>query len=408
MLRMDMRSREQYLKALLGRYLRARKRGKSAILDEYCETTGLARKSALRKVAGLARGAARSRKKRQPVYGRSVRVALETLWEIFDRPCGQRLKPMVEEELDRLRALGELEVDEKTARKLRQVSSATIDRLLGPKKAEWVARKRYSRLGGNLIAKKIPLKMTDWDLSQIGYLEMDLVLHCGVSVAGEFAHSLSALEIGSAWWEGEAVMGRAQERIFQAIKDIRARTPFTWRGIDSDNDNAFINDQLYRYTEKEDLAFTRSRPYRKNDNARIEQKNWTHVRRPLGYLRYDTPEELALINDLYRNELRLYKNFFQPVMRLRHKERVEGRLRRRYARAQTPYRILKESGQVAPDKLKELEALYLGLNPADLKRRIDLKLKELYALYEKKKKRSVRVNPYKKLDPTSVTFFVMQ
>lgn len=408
MLRMDMRSREQYLKALLGRYLRARKRGKSAILDEYCETTGLARKSALRKVAGLVRGAVRFRKKRQPIYGRAVRVALEALWEIFDRPCGQRLKPLVEDELGRLRALGELEVDERTALKLKRISSATIDRLLAPKKAEWIAQRRYGRVGGNLIAKKIPLKLTDWDLSQIGYLEMDLVLHCGASTAGEYGHSLSALEIGSAWWEGEAVMGRAQERIFEAIKNIRTRSPFRWRGIDSDNDNAFINEQLYRYTEKERLTFTRSRPYRKNDNARIEQKNFTHVRRPLGYLRYDTPEELALINSLYSNELRLYKNFFQPVMRLRHKERIEGRPRRRYARAQTPYRILKESGQLAPDKLKELEALYLGLNPADLKRQIDLKLKDLYALYEKKKKGSVRVNPYKKLDPTSVTFFVMQ
>jgi len=359
-------------------------------------------------VACLVRGASRPRKKRQPVYGRPVRLALEALWEIFDRPCGQRLKPLVEEELDRLRALGELAVDGKTALKLKRVSSATIDRLLSPKKTEWIAQKRYGRVGGNLIAKKIPLKLTDWDLTQIGYLEMDLVLHCGASTAGEYGHSLSALEIGSAWWEGEVVMGRAQERIFQAIKDIRARTPFRWRGIDSDNDNAFINDQLYRYTEKESLSFTRSRPYRKNDNARIEQKNFTHVRRPLGYLRYDTPEELALINDLYRNELRLYKNFFQPVMRLRHKERVDGKPRRRYARPQTPYRILRESGQLSLEKLRELDVLYRELNPADLKRRIDRKLKKLYTLYEKKKKGSVRVNPYKKLDPTSVTFLVMQ
>lgn len=408
MLRMDMRSREQYLKALLGRYLRAGKRGKSAILDQYCQTTGMARKSALRKVRSLVMGQARPRKKRPPIYGRPVRVALETLWEIFDRPCGQRLKPLLEEELDRLRSFGEIKVDASTARKLKRVSPATIDRLLTPKKTEWVALKHYGRVGGNLIAKKIPLKLTDWDLSRIGYLEMDLVLHCGISVAGEYGHSLSALEIGSAWWEGEVVMGRAQERIFQAIKDIRARTPFAWLGIDSDNDNAFINDQLYRYTQKENLVFTRSRPYRKNDNARIEQKNFTHVRRPLGYLRYDTPEELALIQDLYRNELRLYKNFFQPVMRLKQKERVDGKPRRRHERAQTPYRILKASGQVAPDKLRELEALYRDLNPADLKRRIDRKLQKLYSLYEKKKKRTLTVNPYQETDPSSVTLLVMQ
>jgi len=406
--RMDMRSREQYLKALLGRYLRARKRGKSALLDEYCRNTDMARKSVLRKISGLLKGNASPRKPRRPVYGRLVRVALETLWEIFDRPCGQRLKPLVEEEVVRLRALGELKVDEKTARQLRRVSPATIDRLLTAKKTEWIAQRRYGRAGGNLIAKKIPLKMTDWDLSQVGFLEMDLVLHCGASVAGEYAHSLSALEIGSAWWEGEAVMGRAQERIFKAIKQIRSRTPFSWRGIDSDNDNAFINDQLYRYTQSEGLGFTRSRPYHKNDNAYIEQKNFTHVRRPLGYLRYDTTAELDLINDLYRNELRLYKNFFQPVMRLERKERVDGKTRRRYAKPKTPYRILRESGQLPPEALKKLDELYRSLNPADLKRRIDKKLKALFTLYEKKRKGLVQVDPYKKLGPSSVSFLVMQ
>ena len=406
--RMDMRSREQYLKALLGRYLRARKRGKSALLDEYCRNTDMARKSVLRKISSLLKGDASPRKPRRPVYGRLVRLALETLWEIFDRPCGQRLKPLVEEEVVRLRALGELKVDEKTARQLRRVSPATIDRLLTAKKTEWIAQRRYGRAGGNLIAKKIPLKMTDWDLSQVGFLEMDLVLHCGASVAGEYAHSLSALEIGSAWWEGEAVMGRAQERIFKAIKQIRSRTPFSWRGIDSDNDNAFINDQLYRYTQSEGLGFTRSRPYHKNDNAYIEQKNFTHVRRPLGYLRYDTTAELDLTNDLYRNELRLYKNFFQPVMRLERKERVDGKTRRRYAKPKTPYRILRESGQLPPETLKNLDELYRSLNPADLKRRIDKKLKALFTLYEKKRKGLVQVDPYKKLGPSSVSFLVMQ
>jgi len=406
--RMDMRSREQYLKALLGRYLRVRKRGKSVLLDEYCRNTGMARKSVLRKIAGLLKGGSPPRKQRWPVYGRSVRLALETLWEIFDRPCGQRLKPLVEEELERLRSLGEIKVDEKTACQLRRVSPATIDRLLTSKKTEWIAQRRYGRVGGNLIAKKIPLKMTDWDLGQVGFLEMDLVLHCGASTAGEYAHSLSALEIGSAWWEGEAVMGRAQSRIFEAIKEIRARTPFTWRGIDSDNDNAFINDQIYRYTQKEGLAFTRSRPYHKNDNAYIEQKNFTHVRRPLGYLRYDTPAELDLINDLYRNELRLYKNFFQPVMRLERKQRIDGKTRRHYAKPKTPYRILRESGQLTPEALKTLDDLYRSLNPADLKRRIDQKLKRLFTLYERKRKGLVQVDPYKKLDPTSVSFSVMQ
>ena len=374
-----MRSREQYLKVLLGRYLRARERGKSALFDEFGRNTDMARKSVLRKISSLVKGGASPRKQRRPVYGRLVRVALETLWKIFNRPCGQRLTPLVEEEVVRLRALGERKVDEKTARQLRRVSPATIDRLFTAKKTEWIAQRRYGRAGGNLIAEKIPLKMTDWDLSQVGFLEMDLVLHCGASVAGEYAQGLSALEIGSAWWEGEAVMGRALERIFQAIKNIRVRSPFAWRGIDSDNDNAYI-----------------------------EQKNFTHVRRPLGYLRYDTPEELELINDLYRNELRLYKNFFQPVMRLVRKDRVDGKTRRRYAKPKTPYRILRESGQLPPEVLKKLDELYRSLNPTDLEQRIDKKLKTLFALYEKKRKGLVQVDPYKKLGPSSVSFLVIQ
>lgn len=406
--KMDMRSRNQYLKALLGRYLKARKRGKTSILNEYCQNTGLHRKSAIRNITRFFREETRPRKKKTPIYGHLVKTALETAWEIFDRPCGQRLKPLLEEEVDRLRRQRELKIDDRTARKLKTISPATIDRLLQPQKAVWVTHKPFGSPGPNLIAKKIPIRLTNWNLAQVGFLEMDLVLHGGASTEGDFGHSLSALEISSGWWEGEVVMGRSQVRIFKGINEIRNRTPFIWRGIDTDNDNAFINNQLYRYTEKESLDFTRSRPYRKNDNARIEQKNYTHVRRPLGYLRYDTPEELNLINDLYHHELRLFKNFFQPVMRLKKKERVDGRLQRQHEPARTPYRILRESGQLSEQQIKTMDDLYRDLNPAELKRQIEKKLNKLYALYEKKKKRVLQVNPYQNADPSSVTFFMIQ
>lgn len=405
---MDMAARKQYLQTLLARYLKARKQQKGAILDEYCRNTGQNRKYVIRRLSRLALGETGTVRKRRRRYGQDTARAVEKLWKIFDFPCGQRLRPLISTELDRLRQLGELEVSAKTAAKLRTISSATIDRLLRPKKQAWKLHRTYQGKGPGLIAKKIPLRMGAGQNGGVGSVDLDLVLHCGSSTAGEFGHSLSTLDLGSTWWEAEVVMGRAQVRIFNALKEIEARSPFPWVAIHSDNDNAFINDQLYRYTQKENLAFTRSRPYRKNDNARIEQKNFTHVRRPLGYLRYDTPEELALINDLYRNELRLYKNFFQPVMRLAQKERVDGKPRRRYRRPQTPYRILRESGQLSHEKVRELDAVYRTLNPADLKRRIDQKLRKLYTLYEKKKKGSIRVDPYKKIDPTSVTFLVMQ
>ena len=240
----------------------------------------------------------------------------------------------------------------------------------------------------------------------MGQIEMDLVFHCGATTAGDFVSSLSAMDIASEWWEGEGILGRSQQRVFKGLEDIRARCPFRWMGIDSDNDSMFINDLLYRYCEREGLTFSRSRPYHKNDNAHIEQKNFTHVRRPLGYLRYDTQAELDLINDLYRNELRLYKNFFQPVMKLVRKGRNEGRLVRAHDVPKTPYQRLMDSDQVPPETKKRLREVYESLNPANLKRRIDKKLARVYALYEKKKKRPVTVDPYKRLEPTTVTFLM--
>ena len=321
-----MASRRQYLQALLKRYLKARKRQKGSILDEFCRNTGQNRKYVIRKMSRLAWTEPRPPSKRAPHYGQETARALETLWKVFDYPCGQRLRPLIEAELDRLRRLGELRISAPTAEKLRHVSPATIDRLLRPKKEAWKLHHKFRAKGPGLIAKKIPLRMGSGNSLRVGSVDMDLVLHCGGSTAGEYGHSLSALDLGSTWWEAEVVMGRAQRRILNALKEIEARSPFPWKSIHSDNDNAFINSQLYDYAEERRYGFTRSRPYRKNDNPHIEQKNFTHIRKPLGYLRYDTPEELALIQDLYRNELRLYKNFFQPVMMLERKVRVSGRV----------------------------------------------------------------------------------
>lgn len=403
-----MASRRQYLQTLMERYLKVRKRQKGSILDEFCRNTGQNRKYVIRKIGRLASIEPRPPKRRTPHYGQETARALEKLWKMFDFPCGQRLRPLIQTELERLRRLGEVELSAQTAEKLRRVSPATIDRLLKPKKQAWKLHHKSGAKGPGLIAKKIPLRMGNGNTVRVGSVDMDLVLHCGSSTAGEYGHSLSTLDLGSAWWEAEVVMGRAQRRIFNALKEIEARTPFPWRAIHSDNDNAFINGQLYDYTEERGLGFTRSRPYRKNDNPHIEQKNFTHIRKPLGYLRYDTPEELALIQDLYRHELRLFKNFFQPVMMLSRKVRVSGRPKRTYGLAKTPYHRLLESGQLSPDRAQELEELYLSLNPAELKRQIDRKLARLYDLYRKKKKSLISVDPYKKQVPSMVTFLVSE
>lgn len=405
--RMDMGSRKQYLKVLTDRYVKTDRRGKGLLLDEYCKNTGQNRKYVIRKINGLLFREKPPRKTRAAYYGAEVRRVLLWFWKLFDHPCGQRLVPLLRTEFNRILRRGSLQVSQRTATKLTGISSATVDRLLRGDKLKWrYQRSRYPKKSP-LIYKAIPLKLTDWDTARVGFIEMDLVFHCGSSTEGDHIHTLSTTEIASGWWEGEAVMGRGQLRVFEALQSIRKRSPFDWRGIDSDNDSAFLNAHLIKYSQQQGLEFTRSRPMRKNDNAYIEQKNYTHVRRPLGYLRYDTEEELRIINDLYRKELRLFKNFFQPVMKLKKKERIDGRLRRKYEEAKTPYQRLLESGQLSDVQQNALKRVYRSLDPVQIKKNMDRKLDSLYAAYGKKKKRTLVVNPYKKQVPP-VTFSMIQ
>ena len=409
MQRMDMHAREEYLKVIRERYWKARsKKERTQILDEYCVNTGQARKYVIRKMKLRASSSLKMRKKRKEIYDGEVKASLAKVWEIFDYPCGQRLKPLLEREVDRLREFGELRISEEATSKLKRMSSATIDRKLKHQREVLrLLRSKGSSKPGSVLKQKIPIRLTEWDTAQLGYIEADLVFHCGTSTLGEHANTMSATEISTGWWEGEAIMGKSQERSFWALKEIRKRTPFDWRGIDSDNGQEFINQMLYKYCQKERLEFTRSRPGRKNDNAYIEQKNWTHVRKVLGYLRYDTLEELMIINDLYRNELRLYKNFYQPVMKLVSKERIGGKIKRRYDIARTPYQSLIESKQISEEIKDELKGIYLGLNPAELKRRIDAKLDKLLQFYEGKR-RNQGVDRHRRLVPHMVTSFMIQ
>jgi hypothetical protein len=406
--RMDMHSRKEYFKVVRERYFEPKtKKEKSEILDEYCRNTGQSRKYVITKIH-KADFRPKQRKKRKEMYDGYVRAALAKIWEIFDCPCGQRLKPLLETELDRLRQLGEIEIADDIASKLKMISPATIDRKLKHQREFLhLSRSKGGPKPGYLLKQKIPIKLTEWDTSIVGYLEIDMVVRCGSSTLGEYINTLSTTEISSGWWEGEAIRSKSQEYSFWALKEIRKRTPFDWEGIDSDNGSEFINQTLYKYCQREKLEFTRSRANKKNDNAYIEQKNWTHVRKIFGYLRYDTYEELAIMNDLYHDELRLYKNFFQPVMKLISKKRIGGSVKRKYDVPETPYQRLMESSQIPEEVKEELKGLYLSLNPAQLKRNIDAKLAKLCKAYEEKSG-TQQVNPYKKLVPHMVRNYMIQ
>jgi len=230
------------------------------------------------------------------------------------------------------------------------------------------------------------------------------VEHCGQSASGEFVYTLSATDIATGWHEGGAVMGRSQQAVFEGLQKARERFPFPWKEIHSDNGTEFINDHLYRYTLQERIAFSRSRPYKKNDNCLVEQKNWTHVRKLAGCYRYDTKKEQQLLNDLYGNEQRLFKNFFQPAMKLQSKEHIGGKIKRRYDIPKTPYQRVMESLDVPVAVKQELTSLYHSLNPAQLQRDIERKLTLLYRV----KHSSLKVETPKKLQPRMVTFLIAQ
>jgi hypothetical protein len=384
---MDMKSRNQYLKELRTEYLKNKsKKKRGELLDEAEKRTKLNRKYLMNKLKpkGNLDRQEYERKKRTQYYDNSIKPTLVKVWQIFDNPCGQRLEPLLKSEVERLRVFGELNCSNEIANKLTEMGSSTIDRKLKHQKQIELAKKKYCKKIHPLLYQKIPVKVfVEQDRSILGNIQIDLVEHCGASAAGQFVNTLSATDIYSGWTEEMAIIGKGQEPTKEGIDKARSRFPFDWKEIHSDGGTEFINAHLFQYSLDTHIQFSRSRPYKKNDNCLVEQKNFTHVRKLVGYLRYDTIEELDLLNDIY-SVSRLFKNFFQPVIKLVLKERVGGRLYRKYDKPRTPYQRVLESSEVSDNKKRTLTATYLSLNPAELKRLVDKKLDILYQFYKQK------------------------
>ena len=354
---MDMRSRNQYLKTLREKYLKTKsKKDKGKILNEYCQNTGQDRKYVIKKMRFKVKLKEGQRKKRKEYYDGYVKAALVKVWEIFDFACGQRLKSsLTKEMIERLRKLEELDCSDQVAKQLTEVSARTIDeKLRHQKEVLRQLQKKGQSKQKSLLLKKIPIKIHgELDNQQIGNMQIDYVEHCGSSAAGEFVCTIDSTCIASGWEEWEAVMGRGQFPTKEGLDRARFRSPFSWIEIHSDTDKGFVNAHLVKYSEETNLGFSRSRPYKKNDNCYVEQKNWFSIRKKFGYLRFDTEKERDLFNDLFRNELRLYKNFFLPRMKLKEKVRVGSKIHRKYYPAKTPYQYLMESNQISSAKKKE-------------------------------------------------------
>lgn len=385
-----MHSREQYLEALRAEYREASKKQKKRLLNEARKRTRLNRKVLIRKLAHAAAvKTGQRRRRRGRTYGAEVKAPLVRVWELFDYPCGQRLAPVLREQVDRLRGLGELQCSDAVGELLKRMSAKTVDRLLVHERQVRQLKRQRRAPVHPLLYQRVPVKLPpEWDRDEVGNLQVDFVVHCGRSSAGEYVHTLSAVDIASGWWEGEPQMGRSQHATESGFDAARQRFPFRLREIHPDNDSALLNDLLWRYCRKRRIAMSRSRPYEKNDNAWVEQKNWTHVRKVVGYRRYDTLAERELLRELYR-KLAEFQNFFQPVMKLKEKVRVGGKLHRVYDEAKTPYQRLIESSVLKPKQRAELKSRYEALNPAQLRREIEALRNQLFDLVERKNDESL-------------------
>lgn len=410
-MRLSMATRRELSKEVARRYQRASRGGKGSILKEFCQGVGYNRHYAafllrywgrpvhMRLPSGgqevVVIGERRARKQRQArprIYDEAVKGYLVSFWEVLDHPCGKRLKRCLEPMVAKARQFGEMRVPRKVEAKLERISAPTIDRLLRSERKKHELKCRSKTKPGTLLKKHIAIRTgVEWDEDAVGFEELDLVGHDGGHASGDYCFTLNVTDIKSGWTDMEAIRNKAQIWVFDALQDIRKRLPFALKGIDSDNGSEFINAHLLSYCQAEGLVFTRSRSYRKNDNCHVEQKNFTAVRNFVGYSRYDSPDELAVLNELY-GCLRLYLNFFHPQMKLLRKERIGARIRKQYDLPQTPYQRLMTLDEIDVGKKRKLQGAYEQLNPFALKRSIDrLQAKLQKMVYEKQKGRSAYV-----------------
>ncbi len=386
---LEMRHRKAIIAEVQNRYIKATKKDKSKILDEFSATTGYSRVYAARmlrlapgRVIGYSKIGGKKikyvigkkkkiKRKRGRIYGYDVFLALRKIWTIFDFICSKRLKPFMAEAIEKLTKHNEIELTPDIKQKLLAISASTIDRLLKPVKDRYrIGKGRSGTKPGTLLKKEIPIKtFADWDDAKPGFVEADLVGHDGGNNSGDFAQSLNFVDIATGWDEACACINKAQVHVFSAIKAASDRFPFAIAGIDSDNGSEFINDQMLRYCIENKITFTRSRAYKKNDSCFVEQKNYSIVRRAVGYLRYDCSAEVNILNELY-TYLGQYTNYFMPVVKLVSKTRIGSKVTKKYDEAKTPYRRVLGSKYIDDEKKRKLNTIYDRLNPADLKRKL--------------------------------------
>jgi len=375
---MSQKSKHEYLVSIRDRYQRVGRRFKSKILDEFCAVCGYGRKYAIQ-LLNRKPGARRKRRGPKRKYDAAVRAPLQALWLLSEQMCSKRLKaalpiwlPFYEQ------AHGPLAPT--VRKKLLRISPAAIDRLLRPVRARYPGKGRSgTRCGPAALKHKIPIRTDNWDIDRPGFLEADTVAHCGHSLAGDFVWSLTLTDIFSQWTENRAVWNKGAQEVVARVREVEATLPFTLLGFDVDNGSEFLTWHLWRYflDRPAPVDLRRSRPYKKNDQAHVEQKNWTHVRQLLGYDRIELAEIVPLINELYGTWDQLH-NFFCPTLKLLSKTRVGSKTVRKYGPPQTPYQRLLNSPHLSAAQKEQLRTGFQQLNPLQLKAQLETQLKAVF------------------------------
>jgi hypothetical protein len=366
MRQVSMATRDELVAAAGERYRRSGRRERGRILDEFTALTGFHRKHAMRVLrSGVVHDRTGPRPERR-IYGEAIREALIVLWEASDRVCGKRLRPLISILVESMERTGHLTLASEVRAGLLAMSAATIDRALTSIKGDEGGRRRRRSPPSAAIRRSVPVRtFSDWDDPAPGFMEADLVSHSGPVPAGSFVQTLTLTDIATGWTECAPLLVREQTLLVEVLKGMRAVMPFPLLGFDTDNDSVFMNQTVRDYCSAEQLVFTRCRPYRKNDQAWVEQKNGAVVRRTVGYRRFEGVEAAWLLSQLY-SSLRLFVNFFQPSFKLAEKKRDGAKVTKRYHRPATPYQRLLADHRVSDTIRHRAEAIYLTLDPVRL------------------------------------------
>jgi len=379
-------SKKEYMETIYLRYKRTKTRTeKSALITELCVTCDWHRKHAIRALRKFKRFTKPKPKKRGPasIYNiSSVIEPLKKIWLASGQPCSKLLKSTIRLWLPYYaNEFGGLSLN--AVKALLKISPATIDRIFKPIRIKYTKRGRSTTKPGTLLRKSIPIKTDQWDEARPGFLEADTVAHCGDTVAGMFIYTVNLVDIATGWTEQRAIWGKGETGVLEQIKDVEARLPFPLRGFDCDNGGEFINHHLIKHfgNKINPVQFTRSRPYHKDDNAHVEQKNWTHVRQWFGYHRLENQKIVLLMNKLYTAEWRLFHNFFCSSVKLIEKKRVASKTIKRYDVPKTPYQRVLESPDVSNVQKQAIKEQFEGLNPFRLRKAMEKKLQEIFNIH---------------------------